>query len=191
MASLTNANNYLETLVGASSDAHSNLWEANFTGGKLTAVNEVLKVRCNKFTPPATSQEGYDVKYITATIKRPRTKVNVTRNFTLEFRVDANYTVYKALLEQQKTTFLPTSSFASSDIYALSQTGSLFDVTINMIDEGLVDTKPTSETMYKFRNCWISGIDAISFSSDSSDPIKVSITINFLQMDDLQSGIKF
>ena len=91
MANLDTHNNYLETLAAASADAQSNLFVMTITGGAITSeITQALKVRCDNFTPPKTSQQGYDVKFVTAKIKRPGTKVDVTRNFTVTFRVDAS-----------------------------------------------------------------------------------------------------
>ena len=190
MASLNNTNNYLESLIGASADAQNNLWEADFTGGNLTDVNTSLKVRCDSFTPPEISQEKYDVKFVTASIPRPAAKVKVNRTFSLSFRVDANYEVYKALLTQQKYTFSPTQGFAASDLSYFKDNGYLFTVAISAVNVGLQDIEPSTQVLYKFKNCWIDKIDALGFKVDSSSPLSVNVSFKFLQMEDLQSGIE-
>ena len=182
--SLNINNNFIESLVGASSDAQGNLYEISFTGGNLSDVSESLKIRVDNFTPPETSQKSYQVKYLTATIDRPASQVDVSRSFSLDFRVDANYTVYKALISQQKITFNPSHNFAAIDIDALKD--SLFTTTVKAVNEGVTKEDMETTTLFKFYKCWISSITPLSFKTGSSDPITVSITINFLKMEDPQ-----
>lgn len=190
MATLDGTNNYITALVGASADAQGNLYKIGFSGGAFTDLAESLTIRVDNFTPPATSQDKYDVKFVTASIPRPRAKVNVTRNFGLAFRVDANYTVYKALLEQQKVTFNAARSYVATDIQPLYESNKLFDVTVEMIDDGVTTEEDNStKPLYKFDGCWISTISPISYKTGSSDPASVNFTINFLKMNDLQTGI--
>lgn len=191
MASLTSSNNYISALVGASADAQANLFLVTFTSTQGVFANKNLRehfqVRVDGFEPPEVSQDKYDVKFVNATIPRPTAKVNVTRNFSLTFRTDANYEVYQALLEQQKITFSPTHGYATNDI--LAQSDKLFSVDVDVINEGVINEAPETTRLYRFRNCWISKIDPLNFEVGSSNPQKVNVTINFLQMDDrLSSG---
>lgn len=182
---------YLQTLVKNSADAQSNLFEIVFTGHSQSALYNAnttnLSVRTNKFTPPATVHESYEVKYVTATIPRPKAMTKVTRNFTLDFRVDANYEIYTMLLKQFSRTFQPVLGFATNDIQAIQDR--LFDVKVNVINEGVIDTNPTSETAFIFEDCWISNMTPIAFKTGSSDPATVTLTINFLRMKDPQTGL--
>lgn len=191
---LNNANNYINTLVSASADAQSNLYELEFSGiGNLEDVNEFLKVRCNKFTPPEIQQESYDVKFVTATIPRPRAMTKVTRNFTLEFRVDANYTVYKALLAQFNTTFMPTMSFAANDINFFKEAERLFKVKVYVINDALLNNSISTSVspIFQFDNCWISNITPIAYKTGTADPATVTMTVNFLQMHDYLTDSDF
>ena len=67
-------------------------------------------MRCKGFTPPEVSgADPYRVRYLTAFVDWPTAKVNVTRTFDLEFRVDSNYTVYKQLHELVTNNFNPNT----------------------------------------------------------------------------------
>lgn len=187
---LSGTDNYINTLVSASADAQSNLYELEFSGiNSLEKINNLLKVRCNKFTPPEIQQESYDVKFVTATIPRPRAMTKITRNFTLEFRVDANYEVYKTLLEQFNRTFKPTTSFATNDIN--KKKDELFSVTVKVINEGLLNETPHISAIFKFNSCWISNITPIAYKTGTADPATVTMTINFLQMQDCLTDSSF
>lgn len=186
---LTNNNNYLQTLVNAGSDALNNLYEVSFVGGHLTQVNNNLKVRCTGFTPPQVSQDSYTVRFVNTYIDRPNAKVNVIRNFTISFRVDANFEVYKALLEQERVTFNPTQSYTATDIQAIKDRGDLFDVTVSIVNQGINSEIIDTKTIYSFHNCWITSIPSIQYNTDNSGPATIQIGISFLEMEDWQSGI--
>ena len=191
MLNVTN-NNYLQELVKTAGDAYSNLYIAQFLGGVFNAqsISEGMSVRCDGFTPPSIDQASYQVRFINEHIDRPSTKLNVTRNFSLTFRVDANYTVYKAICQQRDVTFDPTRSFTATDIYELKQNNKLFSVTINALKNGLnATTGNESLTLFKFRDCWITRIDPLKFSYSSGDPLTVNVGINFIEMEALQSGV--
>lgn len=205
MASLTLQNNYLETLVRAGADAQANLFVAQFKfhenspaatimGMNDADLNPMLTVRCPSFSGPEVSSAKYTNKFITASIPRPAAKVNVTRNFSIEFRVDANYQLYQALLLQQNVTFNPAMSYAASDIQSLMD--QLFDTSIYTVPAGMTDfypalgqENPESLRIYTFHNCWIASIDPLTFNGESFTPISVKLTCKFLQMEDMQTDM--
>ena len=207
MAGLSNTNNHINTLIGVGNDAHSHLYEAVFEGGSLGDINTSLSVRCSGFQRPETTQDSYPVRYITAYIDRPKAKVNVTRNFTLKFRLDAYWDVYKALLTQQSLTSNPAHYYAISDITALMDAGLLFNVSINVIKDlnDVIGNPQTSDNasdatesleeaygvtkLFTFKNCWIEELRLSGFSGSDSNPVTVDAKIDFLQMEDWQSGI--
>lgn len=184
-------NNYLQELVTTAGDAFNNLYIAEFLGGVFDTqeISHGMSVRCDGFTPPAIDQPSYQVRFVNEHIDRPSTKVNVTRNFSLTFRVDANYTVYKAICRQRDVTFIPTSAYTATDIYELKQSNKLFTVNIKALSNGLnAPTGNKSMNLFRFRDCWITRIDPLKFSYSSGDPLSVSIGISFIEMEDLQSG---
>ena len=188
---LSNTNNYIQTLVSAGSDAQSNLYIVNFVGGSLTDSGEALTVRCQGFQPPQTfSQNSYQNRFITAFIEMPASKVNVSRNFSLTFRVDAYYDIYKKLLEQRGVTSDPANSYVANDILTLKNNNMLFDVEVAVVDDGVHDAETiSSQTIFKFKDCWISSVGAIQYTTDSANAATTTVGINFLEMEDLQSGI--
>lgn len=202
MPGISNTNNYISTLVSVGNDAESHLYELSFEGGYLTDNNTALRVRCAGFQPPEISQDTYPVRYITAYIDRPRAKITVNRYFTLKFRVDDSWNLYKALLRQQQITSNPAHHFAKSDIKQLMDDGLLFNVSVDIISElndvigneasgNNVATSETIDTrrLYNFKNCWIEEMKLPTFTGSASDAVSVDVKICFLQMEDWQSGL--
>lgn len=203
MATLSQANNYLEALVQAGADAQQNLFVARFTfqnnspNKNNPELSEALTVRCTSFDPPQVSHSGkYVNKFITAYTPRPAAKVQVDRHFDLSFRVDANYFLYKRLLLQQNVTSNPAQSFAASDIQSLMdiKAGMLFDVSIWTVQSGVIDytygldSEHNGLNIYNFRNCWIEKIDPLPLNMDQAEAQVVKLSCNFIQMEDLQSN---
>lgn len=187
---LDNTNNYIQTLIAAGDDAHSNLYVARFhsvNGALKDSAAEGLTLRCDGFTPPPTDQTGYSVSFMNQTIERPVAKVNVTRNFSLTFRVDANYLTFKALLDQQGILFNPAKGYTATSIKKFLDADYLFDTTLEVAGS-MVDTSPEFTQLFAFKGCWISKISPIAYSSSDSAAATVSLTINFLTLEDLHSG---
>ena len=189
---LSDTNNYLQTLINNADDAHSNLYIAKFSGHKgKTAISadgeDALTIRCDGFTPPATDQSAYSVSFMNQTIERPVAKVNVTRNFSLTFRVDANYQAFSTLLAQQQILFNPAKGYTATSINRFYDNDNLFDVSLS-VSGAMVDTSPVFTELNKYLGCWISKISPISYSSSDSQAATVTITVNYLVLKDLHSG---
>lgn len=190
-------NNYLTTLIDAGADAYSNMYEAALTFGSESPVKALaesegnsrnMTVRITDFQIPTPKQEEYQVKYVTATISRPAAKVTVDKKVTIKFRVDANYAIYKALLEQQKVTSFMSRNFASWDFNSIRN--KLFSMKINVltgIPQTVFDADTKVETMFEFKDCWITKIDPLPFAQGDASAMEVSVDINFLEMRDLQT----
>ena len=171
---LSTSNNFLQSLIGAGADAQGNLYEIDIQGGKLTDINTPLKIRCDSFTPPDIPEPStYAVKYLTAFIDRPTTKVAPTKNFDLTFRLDAYLDVYKALLEQQRITFNPALSYAANDIQTLMYNDELFMVTVHVVRDAIYGEYTDTAPFYKYYGCWITGITRVTGSSYNMDSMSI------------------
>ena len=189
---LTINDNYLQDLIGAGNDAHSNLYEIVFTGGEFSSSAEFaqnMSIRTSGFTPPSITNDSYPVKYITAFVEWPRAKAEITRNFNIDFRMDANWEVFKKLEKQKNLTLNASHSFAATDLKAIED--KLFKVSVYALKDGMPSENikaSDKKKLYEFHHCWITKIDTPKFNNASSENIKVSVTINFLEMYDLESG---
>lgn len=185
--------NALNSLIRVSNDAQSNLYRIKFTGGVFDEGNtsNYVIVRNSGIEVPMPTQDKYQVKYITAYVDRPVTKVGLVRNFPIEFRMDSYWELYKALLKQQKQFSNFKNSFANSTI--LDDSGNIiedkfFTVEVEAILEIAEDEESQSETLFTFRHCWVSSITPPSFDTSSAEPVTISCQINFLEMEDYQSA---
>lgn len=179
--------NSLNSLISAGNDSYSNLYRMTFSGGLLPEDTQNLTVRCSGFTPPTPSQKTYPVKYVTASIDRPVPKVDITRNFSLDFRLDDYWNVYSILLNQQKVTMQASKSFVDSSITSLMPY--LFNVKVDRITS-LDDSRDDNlQRLFNYKGCWIESITPSGFDTSGSDPVTCSCSINFLEFEDLQSGL--
>ena len=187
---LTTSNNYLHDLISAGNDAHSNLYKLVFSGGVFndSSVSQSMSIRTSSFTPPDTTLDKYTVKYVTAYVDWPKTEIQVTRNFNIEFRMDQYWSVYQKLQEQKNKTFVPSHAYALTDLDEIKN--DLFKVSVYVADEGMKDEQVDllSKKLYEFDHCFITKIDSPKFTQGTSNSLKVTCTINFLEMYDIESG---
>ena len=192
-------NNALNSLIREGNDAQSNLYRLKFSGGYDNMfgdknLSDSITIRNSGITLPMPSQDSYTVKYITAYIDRPVTKVNLDRHFDIEFRVDSHWNIYRKLLEQQRLFSNAAKSFSS--IYITDSVGNIledkfFNVTVEYINElsesSNVDNEDNLNTIAEYRHSWIESITPPSFSTGDASPVTISCSINFMEMIDYQS----
>lgn len=186
MALISNA---LSSLISLGNDAMSNLFEVKFSGGIFDEEDKTrYTVRCSDFSPQSFSQDTYNVNFVTASIPLPKAKVNISKKFTLKFRVDSSWLVYKKLLEQQKYLMDVTKSYVNIDINSLRDSNLLFDVQVNRIKNLSTEGEGVCERLYNYKGCWIDNISVSEFNTNS-EPVSVSCSIKFLEAEDWQSGL--
>lgn len=188
---ISNHTTYVSDLLEAGNDAFSNLYEVIFTlpdsfSGGDTAGN-VFTMRCKGFTPPEVSgADPYRVRYLTAFVDWPTAKVNVTRTFSLEFRVDSNYTAYRQLHELVKNNFNPNTEFVDTNIENL--TDKTITVTVNAIKNGSSSAATSDKIkLYEFKHCLILGITPLEYKQGAADPLTATASFVCGEVIDLQS----
>lgn len=201
---------HVNTLISAGADAMTNMFEVHFTlpSGLFTPVPPQagiasqrvsgesmatsLMVRTDGFTPPTPSQVTYTNHWKTVSVDRPATKINLDRTFSITFRVDAYYSVYKTLLRWQSKTMQVSDGFASNSLASTN----LGTVEVKAA-EGLVDslsdvddnTALSTETSWKFEDAWIESITPPTYGTSSADPAKVTAKFRFGKYTDPQHNL--
>lgn len=98
------ADGMITTVLSTGGDAFTNLWDIEITwpnnapsegySGKIKT-----SARAQGFTPPAgMTISTYPIKYKTATLTRPGATIEGEKKFTIKFRADQNYTLYRDFL---------------------------------------------------------------------------------------------
>ena len=190
---LSDHTSYVSSLLEAGNDAFSNLYEVSFTlpesftGGDT--AGSVLTMRCKGFTPPEVSgADPYRVRYLTAFVDWPTAKVNVTRTFDLEFRVDSNYTVYKQLHELVTNNFNPNTEFVDTSLENLEK--KTLTVTVNAIKNGSSSAGETDKTkLYEFKYCLVLGVTPLEYKQGTAEPLTAKASFVFGDMVDLQTSM--
>lgn len=188
MANFSMENVYLGQLLNQSADAQGNLYLLEFTGGKKSEIGEGntnLSVRTSKFNWSMPEQESYQVKFLTAKIDRPKAKVKLDRKFTFGIRVDANYEIYKKLLKQEKLTFSPEENWATNDIKKAYDEAKLFDLKVKVIVGSINSSTITEKDLCAFEGCYITEIKPLAYKQDSTDPLVVEVSCNYLYLRDV------
>jgi hypothetical protein len=91
----------ITTLLDSGMDAYSNLYDVQIDFPTITGITDSTyssSVRAMGFQPPELSLGEYNVSYKGLQLVRPTPKITGNRTFTIEFRLDANYTLYNNLL---------------------------------------------------------------------------------------------
>jgi hypothetical protein len=186
-------NTYISELVGAGADAMTNMYEVNFTLPESSALGidagstQSLRIRTDGFTPPADSQATYAVHWKTVSVDRPSTKIVMDRQFAITFRVDAEWDLYKLLLKWKGITSVGSVGFASQLLTEALGTVAVkaLGVPIGRPDQvaAAIDDVPTiaddSRLLWEYHNVWIETITNPDFSTESTEPAKVTATFRF------------
>ena len=195
MATLTSPNTYIDSLINAGADHQTNLYyieiNTNLTDSDDN-LKTALKVRNANFNFSGFTQPTYSVHYMTTSVNLPSATFSGEKSFTLQFRIDANYDTYKALLNQQARTSIGNLAFAAGDIPDYSEGG--MDITVYALTEPLTDSPPVDPTelegfkkLYHFKRCWISQLSPLSYNYNGSTALTVTATIRFQDMEDVQN----
>lgn len=183
---LSYSSNYIQELIQAGADAQSNLYMIEITGGDLEDT-QALTIRASSFQNPDFKQAApYTVRYVNAYIDRPKAKVEVTRSFDIEFRLDSQYKVYKELQREKEKLFNPEESYTATDILSRKNDNKLLTIKVSVLSS---QDASTTIPLFEFDYCWINSITPPSYSTENSNASTVKATFNFLQMKDMNAGI--
>ena len=184
--------NILTELYNSGADAYKNLYLVKFSLTNSSYNDDThkkfldsLSVRCSDFKPPEYEQKEYTVNFMNVSIPKPAPKINVNRNFNLTFRLDENYDVYKYLLEIQKETFDYANNVTKTNINALDTSGKLLTIEVSAIKDDMVKVNSGTETcstelLFKYSKCWIENITLSEYNHNGTDPMTVSVSINYI-----------
>lgn len=116
----------ISALLNLGADAMDNMFDVFLTLpkaviGEDTADTEesnynAYNLRCSGFDPPQFSLKTFDQPYKNTTIRRPSGKIEGNREFSLQFRLDANYSIYRNLMKWRDLFMQPSTAYAGNGI---------------------------------------------------------------------------
>ena len=191
---LTKTSNPLQELIAVGADAQAGLYDVDITIPRSNISAQQLRVRNAGFKGPETSQDIYQVKYKGATLSTPKASLNVGQTFDIQFRLDANYQVYKALVDLENLTSNPALAWASSSLPAKDQHAT---VTVYALTSPITDinqshsayTSTNSKPMFIYKGCWISKLTKPEFKNGDMSAINITATFQYMDFEDPQSGL--
>lgn len=169
----------VETIYAMGDDALTNLFDMSIA--TIPYINDLTQtlVRVQGFTIPATGSSTYEVNYKTQKITKPGGKIEAPNEFTFDFRVDRNWAIYKGFI-------------AWKNAVANSYTGDIAPDNIlsnNRVPIDVWAVAPTGEPIigfgkFSFKGCYPSSVGDVAFDYGTGDPIIVTITMQYLGLDD-------
>lgn len=130
------ANNQVTALLGLGADAMDNMFDIVITpptglttfenlgagrAGVLDAANPQFEnditIRADGFSPPVFNPKTYKVGYKAVSIDRPATKIEGERQFTISFRLDANYRAYRFLSAWRSLIMQASSGYVTNALW--------------------------------------------------------------------------
>ncbi len=166
----------VSALLSSGADATDNIYDVviNLPGAVTSALVDEkiitqqqletsLTLRCQGFDPPKFTLKLYDTPYKTTRIKRPAGKIDGDRLFKLQFRLDAYYSIYRALLAWRAGYMQPSSGFAGTAITELAADKSSY---LGQIQVFALDSPPFQSTG--------NGYSAAGITEDTINPSTVS-----------------
>ena len=200
---INNPSNYITSLVSAGADAMKNLYYIEFTGtgdlaNHLEAHNNSLTIRSNDFTPPTVKQSvSNNISYLTTSLSVPSSNIDIDRSFSINFRLDANYSLYNVLKMMQSLTSKPTVGFASTatphdlgidltiSVYSMSNVVfSDESLTMDSNHNAYFGTENDRKLLYSFKQCWIDKVTLDgAYSYGSTAPKTVTANFRFAEME--------
>jgi len=172
----------INSLIGAGADAMSNMYEVEFypPAGFAYSSETQMKVRVKGFSPPAPEQLTYDVNWKSVSIKQGATKITLDRSLSFEFRLDANYGIYKDLLSWQAMTMDAAAGYAANDGYKRGK------IIVRALSTPIQDASYQGGTedfnwsfqqnfsIWYFEDVWITGITPPTYSTDDASALTVT-----------------
>ena len=177
----------IETVFNLGEDAFSNLFDLVISRVPSAVPVpagfdlEREKPRITNFSVPSSGWESYEIDYKTESFSRVSAKVDLSKEITFDIRVDRNYKMYKFFVNWKNAVLNSYTGAMGTD--DSMDNGLRTSMSVWAIEAGAEGT-PIPGTTWKFEGVICKSVPEISFDYGSSDPITVSITLEFLRMND-------
>lgn len=179
--------NQVTALLGLGADAMDNMFDiqivppdglkvfdslgtgrGGFMGPEESTFLNDITIRADGFSPPAFNPKTYKVAYKAVSIDRPATKIEGERQFTITFRLDANYRAYRFLSAWKSIIMQASNGYATNALWDNSLGDANGLDAINKVF-GKVSVTALSRPIYQTSGTPFSaqGVSAGKFTEDS------------------------
>lgn len=171
----------VEKLYSLGDDALANLFEISIGPNPFLDDVDATIARIQNFDTPSSGANKYENHYKSVSIEKVSGKPSITKEFSFTIRVDRNYTIYKGLVAWKNYIVNTKTGVAAPDTPQNNQRAPV-DVW-PLTPEG---DKVSGVGKWHFEGAMVTSVDSLSFDYTSGDPLTVSVTFSFLNMDDTQ-----
>lgn len=203
----TLADNHVTELLKAGADAMSNMFDVQIIfpedlQSQLGPDISMLRIRAKGFEPPVFNVKTYEVKYKTISITRPATQLEGSRTFSLSFRVDAYYSIYKALKMWASRIGTGSTGYASNALWgdaSESPNGVLGTVRVAALSTPVImdsgdpffaqgvntgyfssqNSETSPHLVWEFYDVWLQKLEEPKYSMDDASALEVQATFFF------------
>lgn len=212
---LGNTTTYIDALVDAGADALSNLYYIQFlsngnSGYVDGTMSTALTVRSTQVSLPTATHSDKERHFLTTSASFPVAEIQMDKQFSITFRIDSHYDVYRYLLRQQAVTTIPNLAYAASELseeknaiitngdqnnrgftvrfYSMQRgvSNTIYETPV-MTGDGFIPSQYGYKMLYEFSYCWIEKLTPLEFGWDKADAQTVQASINFMKYLDPQN----
>jgi hypothetical protein len=171
----------METIFAVGDDALG--YEYQISLGPIPSLDVAtnLLVRATTCEIPEIIVGEYEYDYKSEKVVKPNGKIGTAKEFSIEFRVDKYYNLYKAFKTWNNAIVSPVSGGVATDSnngisairIPITVTTGTYDIEGNFI--------PTTQ-IWNFTGCWPKSIGGFTLDNQSGEPVMCSIRFGYLKM---------
>lgn len=164
----------IQALVSLGADAHTNLYDVFI---KFPWEDSAWTMaRAKGFQVAQASNAGYDIKYHGNAIKLPTTEVGFQREFTIDFRSDAAYSLYGLFITWQSAVVDPVNGGVANYAASLGEVtvrglGGLYtaaEEAKTLVDDDGSIKAGSQNPEWQFKQVWVGDVGQPNYSVDNA-----------------------
>lgn len=179
------SNKFIQALVNSGADAFNNMYDVVITAPGAAEPGQTMTVRASGFQVPDAATDEYEISYHGNKISKPKPNQVFDRKFSLEFRMDAAFSIHDFFLKWESYVVNPTTGGVANVAPALGKvvvrtintpfvasgsTNSIIDYTG---DDGTISQNKTRE--WTFEDVWVQKVGQPQFTTEGSDVLKFTV----------------
>lgn len=172
----------INTIFQAGDDALGYEFQASFGPIPFLKGPSSLNVRITTVEIPPKTLGEYEYRYKSERMVKPNGQIETAKEFSIEFRMDKYYAIYKAFSLWQSSIVNPVSGGVAQDAGVNGESAIRIPITIT---SGTYDIEgnfiPTTQ-VWSFTGCWPKEVGGFSLDNSNGDPLLTAIRFGYLSM---------